>query len=58
METSKELLLATWEWDQKSSYKHQDKETGELYFKSRFNAIIEDHPKYSEIPNKGLFKNA
>lgn len=30
METSKELLLATWEWDQKSSYKHQDKQESSI----------------------------
>lgn len=59
METSKEFLFATQEWDQKSPHRHRDKEIGqELYLKNRFSAIIEDHPKYSRIPHKGVYKDA
>lgn len=56
MERSRELLLAT--QDQRPPHGNQDKEIGHLYFKSRFNAIIEDHPKCSGITNEGVFEDA
>lgn len=52
-----QLLLATQEWDQRSPYRHQYKEVGQLYFKSKFSGVIENHPKYSRIPNKAKFKD-
>lgn len=56
MERSRESLLAT--QDQKSPHGNQGKEIGYLYFKSQFNALLEDHPKHSGIINEGVFKDA